>query len=182
MALILVVDDEEYIRILAQEVLEPQGHIVVATDSAIEALKLCHQRSFDLMVTDVQMPAMTGLELMQALKEAQINVPILVISGIHNSHSLLAATSLGAKGTLTKPFTVAELLGAVNKALGSVSRSTHICENCGGKIIYEAHRRSEHSDSSPVVACPVCGMIVPELTGTQVVAYFRKAAKGGRGS
>jgi CheY-like chemotaxis protein len=179
MPLILAVDDEEYIRTLAKEVLELEGHVVVTTGSAKEALQLCQQRSFDLLVTDVQMPAMTGLELMRALRAAGINVPILVISGTHTGLSLRTATSLGALGTLSKPFSVAELLGAVNKILGSAPRSTYICENCGGKIVYQAYK-GERTEAVAVVDCPVCGKAVPELGGAKVVAYFKKAAKGGK--
>ena len=179
MGLILVVDDEEYIRTLLKEVLETQGHIVVTTDSAREALKLCQQRSFDLLVTDVQMPTMTGFELMRALQDARINVPILVISGTHGGRSLRTAASHGALGSLSKPFTVAELLAAVNKILGRAARLTYICENCGGKIVYQA-RKGEQSESVSVIDCPVCGKSVPELGGAKVVAYFKKAAKSGR--
>jgi two-component system, chemotaxis family, chemotaxis protein CheY len=179
MPLILVVDDEEYIRTLAKEVLELEGHVVVTSGSAKEALQLCQKRSFDLLVTDVQMPTMTGLELTRALQDARINVPILVISGTHSGRSLRAAASHGALGSLSKPFTVAELLGAVNKILGSAPRSTYICENCGGKIVYQAYK-GKQADSVPVSACPVCGKAVPELGGVKVVAYFKKAAKGGK--
>jgi CheY-like chemotaxis protein len=56
MSLILVVDDEEYIRTLAKEALETEGHVVVRSDSANEALQLCQQRSFDLVITDLAMP------------------------------------------------------------------------------------------------------------------------------
>jgi CheY-like chemotaxis protein len=104
MPLILVVDDEEYIRTLAKEALEPEGHVVVTSGSAKEALQLCQQRSFDLLVTDLQMPAMTGFELMGALRDARINVPILVISGTHSGRSLRTAASQGALGEPDQAF------------------------------------------------------------------------------
>jgi CheY-like chemotaxis protein len=82
MSLILVVDDEEFIRTLIKEVLDPQGHTVITASSGKEAFQLCHERSFDLLITDLEMPDMDGIELISSLLAVQKELPILAISGV----------------------------------------------------------------------------------------------------
>jgi CheY-like chemotaxis protein len=120
MSLILVVDDEEFIRTLIKEVLDRQGHTVITASSGREAFQLCHERSFDLLITDLAMPDMDGLELIRSLRKVHKDVPILAISAF-NGRFLKVATTLGAVGTLDKPFTLIELLTVVNKSLGMQS-------------------------------------------------------------
>ena len=121
MSLILVVDDEEFIRTLIKEVLDRQGHTVITASSGREAFELCHERSFDLLITDLAMPDMDGLELIRSLRKVHKDLPILAISGAFNGRFLKVATTLGAVGTLDKPFTLVELLAVVDKSLGMQS-------------------------------------------------------------
>ena len=115
---ILVVDDEEFIRTLIKEVLDPQGHTVITASSGKAAFQLCHERSFDLLITDLEMPDMDGIELISSLRGVQKELPILAISGAFSGRFLRTANTLGAVGSLDKPFRVAELLAMVDKILG----------------------------------------------------------------
>jgi CheY-like chemotaxis protein len=117
MASILVVDDDKPIRILIKDILETRLHQSIAVGSAKEALQLCRQKSFDLIVTDLSMPGMTGLELIRALRTASSKVPVVLISGTLDNHVQSAAKSLDAVETLVKPFKLVELLAAVDKSL-----------------------------------------------------------------
>jgi DNA-directed RNA polymerase subunit RPC12/RpoP len=56
----------------------------------------------------------------------------------------------------------------------SEQRLTHICKNCGAKVIYHPHEGTKHFDSVPVINCPICGSIIPELGGATIIAFFRK--------
>ena len=67
MALILVVDDEDYLRTLSEQILKPRGHDVVQARSGKEAVILCQQLRIDLVITDLAMPDMDGLELIRSL-------------------------------------------------------------------------------------------------------------------
>jgi two-component system, chemotaxis family, chemotaxis protein CheY len=121
MSLILVIDDEEFIRTLIKEVLDPQGHTVITASSGKEAFQLCHERSFDLLITDLEMPDMDGIELISSLRGVQKKLPILCISGAFSGRFLRMAKALGAVESLDKPFRMAELLAMVDKILGKQS-------------------------------------------------------------
>jgi|RhiMetdeSRZDD1v2_1073273.scaffolds.fasta_scaffold18394_9 CheY-like chemotaxis protein len=118
MALILIVDDEDYIRSVIEEILREVGHDVVTVRSGEEAVRLCEGRRFDLVITDLSMPGMDGLELIHSLRSSHEQVPVLAVSGAFDGQFLKVATTLGAVGTLDKPFTPNGLLGAVDKILG----------------------------------------------------------------
>src|SRR5215831_2156867 len=118
MALILIVDDEDYIRSVIEEILREAGHDVVTVRSGEEAKHLCEGRSFDLVITDLSMPGMDGLELIHSLRRSHEGVRVLAVSGAFDGQFLKVATALGAVGTLRKPFTPNGLLIAVNKILG----------------------------------------------------------------
>jgi CheY-like chemotaxis protein len=117
MSLILVVEDADYLRNLINEILQVRAHDVVTAESGKEAVRLCQERSFDLVITDLSMPDMDGLELIGSLRQSHLNLPVLAISDASN-HLLKIATMLGAAGGLEKPFTPAALLAAVGKILG----------------------------------------------------------------
>jgi CheY-like chemotaxis protein len=118
MSLILVVDDEEPLRTLLEKMLKQAGHDVVAVGSSKEAVRSCQERRFDLVITDMAMPDMGGLELIHSLRGSHKDLPVLAISGVFYRGFLKTATALGAVGTLKKPFTQRDLLAIVNKSLG----------------------------------------------------------------
>jgi CheY-like chemotaxis protein len=117
MALILVVEDEGYVKNFIGDALEVGGHEVVLTGSAREAFFLCEKRAFDLIITDIAMPEMDGFELIPALRASHSQLPILAISGAFED-ALRIAERLGAAGTLKKPFGPDELFAMVDKILG----------------------------------------------------------------
>ena len=85
--------------------------------AAKEALQFCRHKSFDLIVIDLWMPGINGLELIRALRTASIKVPVLLISGNLDDRSRRAAKLFDAVETLSKPFGMVELLAAVDKTL-----------------------------------------------------------------
>jgi CheY-like chemotaxis protein len=117
MALILVVDDEDYLQRLIGETLNIGGHKVVLAGSGKEASLLCKERVFDLVITDLVMPDMDGLELIRCLRASHNHLPILAISGAYDGVLKIAA-ALGAAGTLKKPFGPDELSSMVDQILG----------------------------------------------------------------
>jgi CheY-like chemotaxis protein len=118
MAVILVVDDESFVRGLVEETLTSEGHTVLQAKSGTEAIKLCEERAFDLVITDLSMPLMDGFDLISTLRRLQNDLAILAISGVYTGDLLKAVKVLGAKAILEKPFELAELVAVVDKILG----------------------------------------------------------------
>ena len=114
---ILVVDDDDDIRRLNTEVLSGSGFKVdAAADGAIawDTLKL---NSYDLLVTDHQMPEITGIELLQKLRAARMALPVILVSGTMPIKELNRHPWLQVDATLLKPYTPHELLATVKKVL-----------------------------------------------------------------
>ncbi len=123
MSRILVIDDEEVIRHLVVEILESAGHTVSAAASAEGALRLLEHAEFDLVVSDVIMPGLSGLELLERVRSQQASLPVVLITGAGTYETLSQALTRGAAGLVTKPFAHADLQAAVTDALQRAARS-----------------------------------------------------------
>jgi PAS domain S-box-containing protein len=114
---VLLVEDEESVRSVARRILSEHAYEVVAADGPAEALARCAERSFDLLVTDVVMPGMSGSELAQRIRTLRPDLPVLFISG-YTGDVVLRQGAVGRDARLLeKPFTARTLLGAVREAL-----------------------------------------------------------------
>lgn len=125
MALILVIDDEESLRSLLRRALARAGHEAVEARDGREGLRLARETRFDLVITDIIMPEMEGIDFILHLHRSSPSTPIIAISGggrIRPEGYLKTALLAGAKRALTKPFTIAELMAAVDECLGSGSK------------------------------------------------------------
>lgn len=116
---ILVVDDEEVIRDVCSQILENLGYLVVTAGSGREALKLVSEDIFDVVVTDIMMPDMSGLELLEVIKRTSLDIHPVVITGLGTFEMATQADRLGAREFVVKPFTPDELAEAVRKAMGT---------------------------------------------------------------
>lgn len=116
-ARILVIDDEEVVHAAVKRMLARGGHDVVSARSAREGLALVDAHPFDLLITDLMMPEMDGLELLNALRIRRLKIPVLMVTGYPTISTALKALRLGAADYLTKPFTRREFLGPVSRSL-----------------------------------------------------------------
>jgi len=115
---ILVVDDEAVVRELTVEILRRSGYKPHGVPSAKHALELLDQETFDLVVSDVVMPEMTGVEFLYELRERRPELPVVLMTGgSKEPERTTKAVELGASGLLYKPFSHAELTAAVEAAL-----------------------------------------------------------------
>lgn len=119
MSRILVVDDEEAVRDLTIEILRRHGYTPVGVPSGHQALAALAEESFDLILSDVVMPGMTGVELLDELLSRDLAVPVVLMTGgSPEPERTSRAASLGAAGLLYKPFSHDELKAVVAAALG----------------------------------------------------------------
>jgi DNA-binding NtrC family response regulator len=115
---ILVVDDEKHVRTLFERVLVKEGYQVECAASGSEAIDKLASNSFDLVVTDLKMDGIDGLDLIKKGKRAKQDLPFVLISGYGTAQTAGLAAKEGADVFLMKPIDITELKSAVKKALG----------------------------------------------------------------
>ncbi len=114
---ILVVDDEEMIRDLCAHILSAEGYMVNAVSNATEALQELSRTSADLLITDIKMPGMDGLELFEKVKEQNQDIVTVFITGHGTLDTAIESLMRGVDAFVLKPFTQEELLSAVDRAI-----------------------------------------------------------------
>ncbi|MBT8396239.1 MAG: response regulator [Gemmatimonadetes bacterium] len=122
MAKILIVDDDEMDRVLLSEILHRSGHEPLFAPNGQTALKIWRRSKVDIVVTDIIMPELNGLELLETMKEEDPWVRVIAISGI-TAKKLNEAARSGALAILTKPVDPEELLSEIENALNEPSSS-----------------------------------------------------------
>jgi DNA-binding NtrC family response regulator len=122
MARILIVDDDAAIRAFVERALGRDDHELTLAKNGVEALKLLDAESFDLMITDVVMPDVEGLQVLRELRKKPNRPKVIAMSGGGYGTAgdyLELARTFGAAETLEKPFTRTALTDAVGRVLGS---------------------------------------------------------------
>jgi len=115
---ILVIDDEQAVGELIRILLTRNGYDVSTAESGREGLRQVEALRPDLVITDITMPDMEGIELISILRKQHGDVPIIAMSGNVVGRSFLKVTEvLGAAATLNKPFSTQELIDVVKAAL-----------------------------------------------------------------
>jgi len=114
---ILVVDDDTNIRQFCAESLGLCGYRVDAAEDGAVAWDALQLNSYDLLVTDNNMPKVTGVELLKKLRAARMALPVIMATGILPQQEFIRYPWLQPDATLLKPFTIAELLGTVKEVL-----------------------------------------------------------------
>lgn len=115
---ILIIDDNEQVRTFLRKVLEEAGYIVTEAPNGHKGLRQFQQIPTALVITDLLMPDMDGLEVTMALHRESSTVKIIVLTGGSGESDFLdAAKLLGAHRTMKKPITITELLQAVQQEL-----------------------------------------------------------------
>ncbi len=114
---ILVIDDEEIVRISCKKCLTPEGYNVSVAATGVEGMKLAKEDHYDLILTDLKMPDMDGIEFLVKMKEIQHEAKIIMITGYSTVEHSEAAMRLGACNYIEKPFTPDTLIAAVREAL-----------------------------------------------------------------
>jgi len=106
MASVLVVDDERSMRDFLKILLEKEGHKVVTADNGEKALEILDNQSLDVVVSDIRMPGMTGIELLELIKKEFTDLPVIMITAFASPDDAVLAMKNGAFDYISKPFNV----------------------------------------------------------------------------
>ncbi|HEY0074064.1 MAG TPA: sigma-54 dependent transcriptional regulator [Abditibacteriaceae bacterium] len=117
MAHVLVVDDQSAMRLTLTALLKQAGHTLMQAGTGDEALAKISENDFDVVITDLKLDKVTGLEVLQAAKVNNPQTEVIVLTGFGSIESAVAAMKAGAIDYLTKPFDTEELLLAVQRAM-----------------------------------------------------------------
>ena len=118
MATILIIDDEETVRVLLRSALQADGYEVVEAVNGREGLELYRRKPADLVITDILMPELNGLDMLLELTREFLHAKVIAISGAGGEKNVLdVAKLLGARQTFQKPLSMPQLLGAVRYEL-----------------------------------------------------------------
>src|ERR1051326_3160576 len=114
---ILLIEDDAGIRDTLQRVLTEEGHEVAVADRGDTGLHRASKDVFNLIITDLRLPGVGGLDLVRQLHAAQPRLPIILITAFGTTETAIEATKLGAYDYVLKPFDMAELLDLVAKSV-----------------------------------------------------------------
>jgi len=115
---ILVVDDEAAIRLFSSAVLRSSGYEVDAAEDGAAGWEALHGKDYDLLITDNQMPRVSGVELIDKLHDAHMELPVIMASAAFPADKLTRNPPLELAAALPKPFSGEQLLKTVNAVLG----------------------------------------------------------------
>ena len=141
---ILVVDDEEKIRSTLRGVLSDEGYRVLDTDGTPNVLDMVTVQRPRLVLLDIWMPRVDGIELLERLKALEPELPVIVMSGHGTIETAVRATKLGAADFIEKPFSLETLLRSVYRATGR-SAVDSLTGNGATTVIEEAHAAPHRS-------------------------------------
>lgn len=178
-ACVLVVDDEELIRWSLREHLGAEGYRVIEAEDGLQALEVLSKTSPDIIIMDLRMPRMGGLELLRRLRESDQDVPVIVITAFGAVETAMEATRLGARAYVHKPFDLREVALAVRRVLDSYRLETEvrylrrqkeagygpiIGQSVSMRRLFETLRRLEHIDAPTILIAGESG------TGKDLIA------------
>lgn len=150
---ILVVDDDSRILDLLKQFLTKNKYLVSIASSAMEAEKLLLEFTFDLMIVDVMMPEVTGIEFARKIKNQKSNVPIILLTALSQPEDKIKGLESGADDYVTKPFDGKELLLRAKNLIdlyGHNRKTSHIVRF--GNFTYDTEKKSlyDNSNQNPI--------------------------------
>ena len=116
MATILIVDDDDLVRDALYDLLEAE-HFCHVAETAEKALAFLETDNYDVVLTDLSMPGLSGLELLGHVRQRQPETPVIIITGINDAEYAKGLIQMGAFAYLLKPFRLEQVEESVNRAL-----------------------------------------------------------------
>jgi DNA-binding NtrC family response regulator len=112
---ILVIDDEPIVRISCKRTLVPEGYDVTLADSGRAGIEILEKDPFDLILLDLKMPDMGGIDVLKVIMERWPATKVIIVTGYSTVDTAVEALRLGAFNHIEKPFTPDSILAAVNE-------------------------------------------------------------------
>jgi DNA-binding NtrC family response regulator len=116
---ILVIDDEDIVRISCRRTLIPEGYELSMATNGEEGLRMFEKDSFDLVLTDLKMPNMDGIEVLANIKKNWPSTDVVIVTGYQTVETAVKAIKLGAFDYIEKPFTPDALIATVSNVFRS---------------------------------------------------------------
>ncbi|QTA80609.1 Two component system response regulator, sigma54-specific [Desulfonema limicola] len=171
---ILIVDDEEKMRHLLAIILESRGYKVIQAADGVNAFDIINENAFDMVISDIKMPRMDGLELLEKMKANHITCPVVFITAFATIDSAVEAMRRGAADYITKPFEEDRILLTVERTLNF---SRIISENrdlkqrlqkaeAGHEIIFKSQTMAAVMDMAGRVAKTDSAVLINGESGT----------------
>lgn len=114
---ILVVDDEEALRIVLSAELEGEGYQVTSAADGQEAINILAAKEFDLILLDIKMPNVDGFEVLKYAKEHCVKTKVVMLTGFADLKNAIESKKLGAEDFVSKPYDLVDLLTTVERVL-----------------------------------------------------------------
>jgi two-component system response regulator AtoC len=179
---ILVVDDEALMRNFLVEALKRKGLEAIAAENGPKALNLLKEQSFDLVITDMKMPGITGMDVLKAIKEISPRTLVIVVTAFGTIENAVEAMQSGAFHYLIKPFSLESLMANIEKAnqhMALVEENTYLREQiiphpCGRSIIAESPAMKKILQDIQQIAKSNANVFINGETGTgkEIIAHL----------
>jgi len=138
---ILLVDDEETLRWALHEALTEEGYNIDNTNDGVEALEFIRKANYDLVISDLRMPTMSGLQLISEIKKIRPDIKSIIITAYGSIETVIEAMHIGVSDYMTKPFKIEHIKSVIHRVLNDSSASNNNFEdvksNEGLKIEYD---------------------------------------------
>lgn len=171
---ILVVDDESLMRTAVAESLQSCGYRVTDADNGADAMTLFMKNNFDLVITDMRMPGMTGMDVLKSVKTRSPETPVIMITAYGTVNTAVEAMKAGAAEFIMKPFSLDDLESTVELVLGAAGKSVEQSAYAGPQIVTRDLRFKALLDMLQNVAKSKSGILIQGESGTgkELIARF----------
>lgn len=115
---VLYVDDETTLRTLVQQQLTAEGFSIETADDGDTAIEILDKKSYDLVLLDIRMPRLNGMEVLKHVKSKGLTARVIMLTAVDDLTVALEAVKMGAIDYLTKPYDYNELLRVIRRAVG----------------------------------------------------------------
>lgn len=144
---VLVVDDDPNLTDLLVDTLVVIGYQAFAAESAKAAIEILKREQIDLVVSDINMPDMSGIELLEEIKRTNRRLPVMLITGIGNDSIKNRAYSSGADGFLAKPFRIGTIESEIGRLLAGIQRTRILLIDDNKEFLASLAQRLEDTDN-----------------------------------
>ncbi|MEX1139770.1 MAG: sigma-54 dependent transcriptional regulator [Bacteroidota bacterium] len=114
---VLAVDDEEQYLEVLHAILGDEGYAIQTANDGVEAINLLQSTSFDLVLLDVRMPRVDGIEVLKYIRDHFLDMPVIMLTGLNDIKTAVECMKIGATNYLSKPYSTADLLTVIDNAL-----------------------------------------------------------------